>query len=454
MNLGDRLRLLRREAPGAPPSAPDAPGGDRLEELERTLVGAPADGLSLKARLERLVAVASRGRSLSERRAVALEDLVPGRRVANAHGEFFLVESDQHLEACHGDVALSRFHAVLPETVGVLTGERELAGFDLTRAVFLDTETTGLAGGAGTAAFLVGVGFVDGDRFKVRQYLMRDYHEEPALLHELARDCGDRTQLVTFNGKMFDVPLLEARYRLNRGGFPLAGAQHLDLLHPARRLWKMRLESCRLQALEAALLGVRRYGDVPGEEIPRLYFDYVRTRHAGALPRILEHNRVDILSLAALAVRACQWVEEGHAEDPRDVLSLAKVFERAERYERSEEEYRRAMAADVDAVRIPALLRLAQRAKRSGDAAGAVGLWHEAAAAGDAGALRELAMHHEHRSRDLDAALAAAEAGLRLLQRRDDAVSLRAADDFRRRRQRVLRKKTLRSTRSENESDQ
>ena len=166
---------------------------------------------------------------------------------------------------------------------------------------------------------------MDGERFRVRQYFMRDYHEEGALLHALAEELGRFDQLVTFNGKMFDVPLLDARFRLNRGRFPLAGAPHLDLLHPARRLWKARLESCRLQSLEAELMGLRRHGDIAGEEIPHVYFDWVRRRDARMLARVFEHNRQDIVSLAALAVLACQWVEDGQAEDARDIYSLARA---------------------------------------------------------------------------------------------------------------------------------
>ena len=232
--------------------------------------------------------------------------------------------------------------------------------------MFLDTETTGLAGGAGTAAFLIGVGWVEGERFHVRQYFMRDYHEEAALLHGLADELARFESLVTFNGKMFDVPLLDARFRLNRARFPLGDAPHLDLLHPARRLWKARLESCRLQSLEAALMGLRRHGDIPGEEIPQIYFDFVRRRDARKLARVFDHNRQDIVSLAALAVLACQWVEEGCAEDARDVYSLARVLERARLYERSEAEYRRALDLDAGPLRGKALLRLAWRAKRAG----------------------------------------------------------------------------------------
>jgi hypothetical protein len=439
-DLQHRLQRLRR------PSDTEA-SASGLERLERELLGeakAPAveELLPLKARLERLVAVAARRERRRVPPPVPLEELVDGMRVENERGEFFLVESSVHLELRHGDVPLSRFHAIEPDTVGVLTAEPELEAFDLRRAVFLDTETTGLAGGAGTAAFLIGVGFVDGERFRVRQYFMRDYHEEGALLHALALELLRFRHLVTFNGRMFDVPLLDARYRLNRGRFPLAGAAHLDLLLPARRLWKARLESCRLVSLEAELLGLRRHGDISGEQIPQVYFDWVRRRDARLLARVFEHNRQDIVSLAALAVLACQWVEESRAEDPRDVLSLGRVLERGRRYERSEACYWRAVAAGAEEVRGPALLRLASRAKRTGDHTRAAELWAAAGAAGEPSAWRELAMHHEHRSRDLEQALAAAERGLRLVEARApaDAPAARLARDFDRRLARLFRK--------------
>jgi hypothetical protein len=202
------------------------------------------------------------------------------------------------------------------------------------------------------------------------------------MLEALAHALAGFAHVVTYNGKLFDVPLLEARFRLNRVPFPLAAASHLDLLHPARRLWKLRLESCRLQSLESALLGVARRGDIPGEEIPRAYFRYVRSRDPAAVGRIFEHNRVDIVSLAALLALACQWIDETRAEDARDVFSLARVLERAQRYERSQVEYRRTLRLDPGPLRAPALMRLAAHAKRGGDAAGAALLWEEAAREG------------------------------------------------------------------------
>ena len=457
-DLRERLRGLRRPpvTPGLgsesgpasrclPPAVPAGRAGARASELERletSLLGAPGDeGLSIKARLERLVAAADRARMRRDVPAAAapIEELVPGRRVENDRGAFFLVEDSRHLDSRHGDVPLSRFRAVLPGSVAVVAGEPEMHSFDLTRAAFLDTETTGLAGGTGTAAFVVGVGFVEEERFVVRQYLMRDYDEEAAQLCGLSTLLASFPYLVTYNGKAFDLPLLEARYRLNREAFPAARAQHLDLLPPARRLWKLRLESCRLQSLEAALLGVSRAGDVPGEEIPRIYFEYVRSRDARGIVRVLEHNRLDVLSLAALSALACQWVHGEGPEDPRDAYSLGRVFERAQLYERSDAQYRRAVREDAGPLRTAALLRLAARAKRGGDLTAACELWDRAARAGSWYALRELAVHHEHRTRDLAAALAAVDLGL-LQAAHPGGGSTRAAREFERRRTRLALK--------------
>ena len=444
-SLNARLRRLKRASD---------PGPD-LDRLEREVLGAalPDDGeiASLKDRLERLVsATAARGRSHTPPAPppAPLEELVDGMRRENERGEFFVVESSVHLDVRHGDLPLSRLHAIRPETVGVLAAEPHMEDFDLRQAVFLDTETTGLAGGTGTAAFLIGAGWVDGDRFVVRQYFMRDYHEEAALLQGLADDIAGFSRIVSYNGKAFDVPLLESRFHLARSRFPLTEAPHLDLLHPARRLWKARLDSCRLQSLEVALLGLRRRGDIPGDEIPQVYFDWVRRRDARLLARVFEHNRQDIVSLAALAVLACQWVEEGRAEDPRDVYSLARVLERARLFERSEEEYRRAVALGAGELRGPALLRLGARAKRAGDVERAARLWAEAGEAGAPEGWRELAMHHEHTSRDLASALQAVDRGLRLVEDGRDGRSWHLQEGFRHRQHRLRRKQELSRSRA------
>jgi uncharacterized protein len=424
-------------------AAPPAAGSSDLVSLERSLLGQDGEGLPLKARLERLISVAGMRERRRELPARPLEDVVSGRVVENACGRCYLVEEDRALDEHHGSVPLSRLLAAASSTLGILTGEPGFESFDLSRSVFLDTETTGLAGGTGTAAFLVGLGFVHEGRFVVRQYLMRDYDEEAALLCALSEALAGCSELVTFNGKMFDVPLLESRFRLNRRRFPLTEAVHLDLLHPARRLWKARLESCRLVHLEAQLLGVAREGDVPGDQIPQVYFDFIRGGDARLLGRVIEHNRLDIVSLAALAALACEWVEQGAAEDPRDVLSLARVLERAQDEERSEATYRRALEVSApgrnDDVRRASLARLAARAKHVGDVAAALDCWRQAVEAGDLSAFRELAVLQEHYCRDLTAALAVVEQGLRrLAEARDAPAQLR--HDLHHRRERLTRR--------------
>lgn len=446
-SLYDRLRRLRPDAPppAALPPEPASPSPrdpESLGRLERALVGSSGEGLGLRERLERLVQATATRRVVAAAPApvgVPIEELVQGRRVSNERGEFFLVESDVHLDRRHGDLSLSRFRTVSTTTAAILTADPRLASFDLARAAFVDTETTGLAGGTGTAAFLIGVGFVDGDRFRVRQYFMRDYHEEAALLSGLAADLAGRTEIVTFNGATFDLPLLEARYRLCRSRDPLRAMRHLDLLHSARRLWKLRLSTCRLQTLEAALLGFRRQGDVSGEEIPRIYFDFVRRRDGRALARVLEHNRLDVVSLAALAVLAFQCVEGGLADDPRDAYSLGRVFERARLDERSDEQYRRAVVGGAE-VRVEALLRLGARASARGAHEEALGFWQRAAEAGDWRALRSLAIAYEHRRRDPRTALAAVDRGLALVGRLPADEARRAFADLHRRRARLARK--------------
>jgi uncharacterized protein len=441
--LRERLDRMRRERPLPPPAPSRASDSVQVQEtealssLEQTLLGESGVGLSLKVRLERLVAVAAQKARQRCPEHARLEELVPGQVVSNEHGSCYVVEERRPLDLPHGEVPLARLRALSADGVRTLTAEPDLDGFEPQHAVYLDTETTGLAGGSGTAAFLIGIGFVEGDEFCVRQYFMRDYDEEPAMLWALAQDLRGCRQLVTFNGKMFDCPLLETRFRLGRRRFPLAEARHLDLLHPARRLWKARLDSCRLVMLESALLRVSRVGDIPGAEIPQAYFDFVRDRDARRVARILDHNRQDIVSLAALTALACQWVQdETLAEDPRDVFSVARVFERAELHERSEAAYQRVLAEVSDeesAVRRAALLRLAARRKRAGEHAEAARFWRQAMAAGDLDALRELAMFLEHRQRDWDAALQLVEEGLARVADDDDSDERVTADLLRRR---------------------
>ncbi len=172
---------------------------------------------------------------------------------------------------------------------------------DSSQWLFLDTETTGLAGGTGTYAFLVGLGWWDGDGFTVEQYFMRDFSEEPSLLLEVKERLVQRRVLVTFNGKSFDWPLLKTRYQMARMGAAPEPSAHLDLLHPARQIWRLQLKSVALSQLEQHILLLDRGQDIPSETIPQRYFDFLRGGSAEPIAEIFRHNQMDLCGLASLA---------------------------------------------------------------------------------------------------------------------------------------------------------
>ncbi len=250
---------------------------------------------------------------------LAIEDLVPGRFHTTSHGQCFVAEEIYPSDHVHGDLALSSFMDLSPQVAAQVARDRALASADLRQVCFLDTETTGLSGGTGTMAFVVGLGFFAEDGFRVRQYFLRDPGDEPAMIEALAELLPKFEALVSFNGRAFDVPILENRFILARIPPPTSGLPHLDLLHPARRLYHYRLASCALGSLERAVLGVlRAQDDVPGGVIPYLYRDYLRTGDARDMKRVLYHNTVDILSLVTLAARVCRAFADPWAEHERE----------------------------------------------------------------------------------------------------------------------------------------
>jgi len=299
--------------------------------------------------------------------------------------------------------------------------------------VFFDLETTGLSGGAGTHAFLVGCGWFDDDgAFVTEQHLMTDYASERGMLTLVAADLARAGALVTFNGKSFDAPVIETRYLFHRLTSPCLELPHVDVLHPARRFWGGQPDlGCSLVALERQLLGVSRIGDVPGFEIPARYFQFIRSGDAQPLVDVFEHNRLDLLSLAALTARLMSLVVAGAdaAEDEREALALGRTYEKAGDLVRANAAYERTIAlADVamargrsgrsavewvwtpQGIRIEALRALAVSARRARRFNEAANWWrqvlkergcpvHVAREATEA-----LAIHHEHRDRDLAAA--------------------------------------------------
>lgn len=334
-----------------------------------------------------------------------VEQVVGGELVATAAGPLVVVRREYPLSHRHGHLPLA--HALdVPPSLLALIARADETPTETRRLLFLDTETTGLAGGTGTYAFLVGAGYVEDDRFIVVQHFMRDLDEEPALLHALEPLLERASGLVTYNGTGFDVPLLETRFVLARRRWPgLLG--HVDLLRSARRIWSSRFEDCRLSTLEREVLGLVREDDVPGALIPALYFDFLRSRRAAPLARVFVHNRADVLSLAALLgwlTRAIQSAED--ALPPNDLAGLGRLCERVD-LERSAHYYRSALQAGLDGPEAHRVrLRLALWEKRCARWEAACALWRAATGAGefDLRPWEELAKYHEHRSRDLPTA--------------------------------------------------
>jgi len=297
------------------------------------------------------------------------------------------------------------------------------------RMLFIDLETTGLAGGAGTYAFLVGCAWYQDGGLRVRQFFLSNFSAERALLEAVAEIAGLCGAVVTYNGKSFDLPLMETRFVLHRLETPFAGVPHVDMLHPARRLWRRDVgdsdnvgrpltgrntSGCQLSSLEESLCGHVREGDVPGFQIPARYFHFVRTGDARGLDAVMEHNRLDLVSLAMVTARAAQMLEDGPsaARTAREALGMGRLYERGGMTIEARAAFLRAAEhRDADTLTCAEAWRayavLSRRERRFADAAAG---WRQIlglprcppAIVRDAS--EALAVHHEHRLRDLQAA--------------------------------------------------
>lgn len=432
MDLRERLRLLKAAGRGAgrgesrAGANPDeAVLSDVIEAFSPPIGGglrrAEPDGARLRP------AVPLGELSADSPRSVILGGCLDGYEAATPDGPAFYVETRYPLEYQRGPLPLEHLFQVPGASWELLA--RVPRSVDLRRALFLDTETTGLAGGTGTYAFLIGIGFFDGFNFVVRQYFLRDYGEEEAILSALESEMGRFSLLVSFNGKSFDWPLLETRFRLSRRPVPMRGAPHLDLLHPARRLFKERLGACNLTALEAQILNVHRQGDVPGHLIPQLYFDYLRSGRVDPLIDVIMHNRWDIVTLVSLAGWLGQMVTapldptpDGELLCGDDLFALGRLFEaRGELglgltcLETARERGLRAIAESR------ALRQLSQVYKRVREHERAVAIWQGMLTGGGGLSLFpyvELAKYYEHVARDLPAAREVAAQALTIAEQR------------------------------------
>jgi uncharacterized protein YprB with RNaseH-like and TPR domain len=374
-----------------------------------------------------------------------IADVLGGQVVTNRFGRALVVDRRYESDRFHGTRRVGDCDLADGDTLKLLDPTLPPPDGNGSRTLFVDLDTTGLSGGAGTVAFLVGCGWFDMGAFQVRQFLLTSYASERALLCAVAECFGATSLLVTYNGKTFDVPVMETRWLFHRMPLPLESVRHFDMLHPARRLWRARLDTsrdvageggCRLGTLERVLCDVRRVGDVPGMDIPARYFRFLRSGDARPLEPVLEHNRLELISLAAVCAHAVQLVEEGSARcrDAAEALALGKVYERAGCVGKAIAAYEHAAAdpsAHIDVV-LEAIYRLGLRLRRDRRYAEAADCWRRLLEVkqGRIGprstllaplrqyAVEALAIHHEHRERDYEGAK---ELTLQLLDEADES---------------------------------
>ena len=375
--LQTRLAKLRQHAG----TTANAMTGVSAEALA---AGNPAIG----QRLRQLAAVARTAEPSRQRMTSAeLAELLNGQLIGDG---LIVVEQLLPLGTQHGR------HRIDSDAVEAAL---RFFGFDGS-AVFMDTETTGLAGGTGTLVFMLGLGRFARSGLLLKQYFLTDFKSEPLLLEHAQEFIKGAQSLVTYNGKNFDHPLLKTRYRLSGMTDPFAALQHLDLLHTTRRAYSNRWSDCRLRTAEENLLGFNRVDDLPGSEAPETWFNWIRHGVTDNLPGVFHHNAWDIISLAAmLPALHASFVDP--QENKADILASARHYLR----DGDEQKAYTVLLSNRTCLERQALLELARLSRHNGDWASSIEIWHDLVKKGDTQATEHLAKYYEHKIRDYAQAL-------------------------------------------------
>jgi len=424
MAFEDKLKQLRREREAR----------NRAQKIQTTWETIDEDArLSVKEKLERLIALTDKGRGMAVRPAARPVEVKRRESVQ-------IFENSYMLGACYGQIPISMGLQIPGHILSFLSRDAEFAGLDLSSAVFLDLETTGLAGGTGTVPFLVGLAYYRDERFKVTQFFLNEMAEEDRLIREVGQFIRDMDfkSIVTYNGKAFDMPLVETRFTMHRTPCPLRGLPHLDFLFSARSLWKHKYDSCRLFNLAQQIVQAERSEDIPGAEIPLRYFQYIRSGDFSLIDPILYHNQEDLLSLLGVVVAGAVLVErnreagERGEDDAMDLYGVAKLFERAGDSSTSAALLEKALAGGgglTAEVSQNARKKLSRHFKKNKDWEKALAFWQEMASGEEVDCFRELSMYFEHTAKDHGEAIRAATEGLALSK----GKSFAAEKDFEKR---------------------
>lgn len=353
--------------------------------------------------------------------AAQICDVLKAQTINTPFGVHLVAINTYNFSFYHAGTPLSSIFKISPEIISLIAKDTSYQNLDFRKSVFIDTETTGLAGGSGTYAFLVGVGFFEKDKFKLLQYFMKDYDQEPAILYSLNLLMKQFESIVSFNGKAYDIPLLSTRFLINRMENPLEKPFHLDLLASARRIYKERFSSVSLSSLETNLFYMQRKGDIPSFEIPSIYFRFLRDKNPYPLKPIFYHNRMDILSLVTLVIKMADALKNPLGSDgcsDQDFYCLARIYEDMGMFDESIKCYQKAL--DVPDVREKAYFRLSLLYKRLGHWGEALKLWNHMAEnnINATFALVELAKLYEHIAKDYSKAEQATRKALELTYRK------------------------------------
>lgn len=343
------------------------------------------------------------------KKKIPIESLVPGHEFDTIFGKIFSSSHrypDQHQ---HGSVPLKPFtpYQVLCDWARATN----LADNDISEFVFLDTETTGLSGGTGTIPFMIGAARFNGDDFTLEQFFLRSPSEEKAQLAALSAFVDGAKAVVSYNGKSFDLPILNTRFILNRFSNPFDEMDHIDLLHITRRVWKRRLKECNLGNIEKEILGFYRTDeDLPGYLVPEFYRSYITSGDASQIAGIFYHNEIDVVSLSALFSTLAALLEDPTSDKliyPEDIYSIGRLMESLNREVLAEQLYTSEylLSANGDEL-ILGLLSQARIFKKHKNYSEALPLWIKAYELGSMDAGLELVMYYEHVTKEFVKALA------------------------------------------------